>query len=282
MRNILVATDLTGDSENAVIRAIQLSKLSGTTLHVLHVTRSIQVGKPDEAALFHAEIRDRIRGLIGQHAASSDIDYEAHIENGGRVYEKVIEYAREVGADLVVIGRSARPDVLPGSVFLTTGHIITHSPVPVLVVTQPVSGNYGHILLETHLSISPKAVLTPARDFGPDIQLTLLIDSGFECQESAGIVQRLIAALRRRKHEKYMARAATLLKERGLSENRVSLDIVKHDYEAVLLSKLKDDEIDVVGLVRTHQKLRDQDSRINILAELQAASCDMLAKSESL
>lgn len=147
MRNILVATNLTGNSENAVIRAIQLSKLSGATLHVLHVARSIQPpGNPDDTALFQAEIGDRIRDFVGRHAASADIEYEAHIENRGRVYEKVVEYTRKVRADLVVIGRSARSDVLPDSVFLTTGHVITNSPAPVLVVTQPVSGSYRHIL----------------------------------------------------------------------------------------------------------------------------------------
>lgn len=59
----------------------------------------------------------------------------------------------------------------------------------------------------------------------------------------------------------------------------MSLDVIKHDYEAVLLSKLKDKEIDVVGLVRMHHKLRNRGSGIDILADVQAASCDILAKS---
>nr|MBS0020132.1 universal stress protein [Gammaproteobacteria bacterium] len=149
MKSILVGTDLTGNSENAVIRAIQLSKLSGATLHVLHVNRSVEVpGDPDATALARDEMGERVRNFVGQYAGSSEIECEAHIESRGRVYERVIEYVRKVRADLVVIGRSMRPDVLPDAVFLTTGHVITDSPAPVLVVTQPVSGNYRHILLE--------------------------------------------------------------------------------------------------------------------------------------
>jgi hypothetical protein len=164
-------------------------------------------------------------------------------------------------------------------VFLTTGQIIKGSPAPVLVVTQPVSESYRHILLEAHLSVPPEALLTPVRDFGPDIRLTLLINSVSESHESAGVMQRLMARFRRRKCDKYVARAASLLQERGLSGTRMSLDLVKQDYEAVLLSKLKDQEIDVVGLVRIREKLGNRDSGVSILPHLQAASCDILATS---
>lgn len=280
MRTILVATDRTADGENAVFRAIQLSKLSGAKLHVLHVARSSQVPeKSDQTELFDAEVSDQIRRFSGQYVASSDVEYEVHIESRGRVYEKVVEYARKLRADLVVIGRSARPDVLPDSVFLTTGQVITNSPAPVLVVTQPGSGSYRNILLETHLSMGPEEVLTPVRYFGPDIRLTLLINPPFRSQTSAGIVQRLITAFRRRKCDKYMTRAANLLGIRGAPGNRLSLAVVEDDYEAVLRSKLKDKEIDVVGFVRMHRKLGNQDPGSNFLTELQTASCDVLTRS---
>jgi nucleotide-binding universal stress UspA family protein len=279
MKNILVGTDLTGKSENAVIRAIQLSKLSGAKLHVLHVNRRITIpGNPDASALVRAEVGNRVRNYIEQYAGSSDIEYEAHIESRGRVYERVVEYARKLRADVVVIGRSTRPDVLPDSVFLTTGRVITNSPAPVLVVTQPVSGNYRHILLEAQLSISPEAALAPVRDFGPDIRLTLLIDAEGETQNPAGLIQRVITGFRRRKYEKYLARAGRLLRIRGIAEERLSLVVVEHDYETVLLSKLKDEEIDIVGMVQMRRRLGNRDLGRSVLADLQTASCDLLAK----
>jgi hypothetical protein len=88
-----------------------------------------------------------------------------------------------------------------------------------------------------------------------------------------------MARFRRRKCDKYVARAASLLQERGLSGTRMSFDLVKQDYEAVLLSKLKDQEIDVVGLVRIREKLGNRDSGVSILPHLQATSCDILATS---
>lgn len=278
MKNILVGTDLTADGENAILRAIQLSKLSGATLHVLHVNRGIRAPEnPDATARLKAEIGDRIRDFVRQTAGSLGFEYEGHIENLGRVHERIIECAHKVRADLVVIGRSTRLDV-PDSVFLTTGHVITNSPAPVLVVTQPVSGNYRHILLEAPLSISPEAALRPVCDFGPDFRLTLLINAEGESEDSAGIVRRLKTALRRRKYEKYVARIASLLRKRGIAVDRLSRAVVEHDYEVVLLSKLKDKEIDVVGMVQMRRRLSDQDSESNVLVDLQTASCDLLAK----
>jgi len=283
MKNILVATDLTAASKNAVIRAVQLTKLSGATLHVLHVARGTHLpGDPDATALFHVEIGDRIQDFVERHAGSSNIQYKAHIENRGRVHERVNEYTRKVRADLVVIGRSRRPDVLPDSVFLTTGHVITNSPAPVLVVTQPVSGNYQHIFLEAHVSISPEAAVAPVYDFGPDIRLTFLIDAEGEPQDSAGMIQRAITGFRRRKYEKYVARVTSLLRLRGIDEDQLSFAVVEHDYEAMLLSKLKDKEIDIVGMVRMRRKLINSDSGSSILANLQTASCDLLTKSRTL
>ena len=275
MRKILVATDLGRDSENAFIRAIQLSQLSGATLHVLHVAHRLQVpGTTDESALLHDEIGDRIRDFVGLHAGSSSFEFVAHIENHGRVHERIIQYARTVHPDLVVIGRSARPDVLPDSVFLTTGQVLENAPVPVLVVIQPVSGNYRHILLEADLSTSPADVLKLVRAFGAESRLTLLAKSDVETDNS-GLLGRLSARLRRRSKEKFTARVMAPLVG-WHSASAVSVDFVSGDYEGALLSKLRDEEIDLVGLIHMRDKLRHRDSEIHIIAALQTATCDVL------
>jgi nucleotide-binding universal stress UspA family protein len=278
MRSVLVATDLTGDSENAFVRAIQLSKLSDATLHVLHVAHMAHLpGRTEDTALLLAEIRDRIQTLVKQYVTPSDFDCEIHLESRGRVYEVIEHHARTVGADLVVIGRSTRPDVIPGSVLLTTGQVIVNAHCPVLVVSRPVAGNYVHILLEADLSTSPERALTPVRDFGPDIRLTLLSRGRAKPDGSAGVVQRLQASLQHRKCERFATRAADFVQQRGLSADRISIEVVEHNYDAALLSKLNDKEIDVVALRSMHEKLRHPDSASPLLAVLQTASCDVLA-----
>ena len=276
MRNILVATDLTGDSERALIRAIQLSKLSNAPLHVLHVAHRPHL--PGDSARLLAEIQDQVRTLVSQYV-TSDFGYGIHIESRGRVYEAIDQHARKVGADLVVIGRTTRPDVIPSSVLLTTSQVIVNAHCPVLVVSRPVSGNYLHILLDADLSSPPEKILTPVRDFGPDIRLTLMTPA--EPDASTSIVRRLYASLRHRKCERFAARAANFLQQRGLSADRMSIDVVERDYDAALLSKLNDKEFDVVGLRSMHRKLRRPETATRLLAALQAASCDILAMAKA-
>jgi hypothetical protein len=48
-------------------------------------------------------------------------------------------------------------------------------------------------------------------------------------------------------------------------------------YNGALLSKLNDEEVDVVGLRDMHRTLRRPDSASHLLAALQTASCDILA-----
>jgi nucleotide-binding universal stress UspA family protein len=277
MRNILVATDLTRDSERALIRAIQLSKLANARLQVLHVAHWAHLpGRTEDTTRLLAEIRDQVRTLVSQYVAS-DFGYEVHIESRGRVYEAINDHARKVGADLVVIGRTTRPDVIPSSVLLTTSQVIVNAHCPVLVVSRPVSRNYVHILLDTNLSASPEQILTPARDFGPDVRLTLMCGAPAEPDSLIGTVQRLYARLRRRKRERFAARAAKYLQQRGVSADRMSIDVVERDYDAALLSKLNDEEFDVVGLRSMHRKLRRPESATRLLAALQTASCDILA-----
>ena len=230
-----------------------------------------------DPALLHAESRNRIQTFVRQHVTSSDFDCEIHHENRGRVYEAIGHHARELDADLVVIGRSVRPKVIPGSLLLTTGRVIANAYSPVLVVSRPVSGNYVHIVVEADLSSSPERTLTPVRDFGPDIRLTLLSRARAKPDGHASVVQRFQASLHRRRRERFESRAGDLLRQRGLSADRISIEMVAHDYDETLLSKLNDKEIDVVALRSLRQKLRDPDPAIPLLAELQRASCDVLA-----
>jgi nucleotide-binding universal stress UspA family protein len=282
VRNILVATDLTTESESVLIRSIQLSKLSSALLHVLHVTQKAQLPqKTEDSARLLAETRDQVRSRVCQYVISSDFECEVHIESRGRVYEAIVHHAQKVRADLVMIGRTTRPYVVPSSVLLTTSQVIVNAHCPVLVVSQPVSGNYVRILLETNLSTSPEKILTPVRDFGPDIRVTLLRRARAEPDASTSIIRRFYTSLQRRKHERFAARATAFLQQRGLSPDRMSIDVVRGDYDATLLSKLNDKEVDVVGLRSMHQKLRHRDSASHLLAALQAASCDILAMAET-
>ena len=125
--------------------------------------------------------------------------------------------------------------------------------------------------------VPQRGLWTPVRDFGPDIRLTLLSRARAKPDGHASVVQRFQARLHRCRRERFESRAGDLLRQRGLSADRISIEMVAHDYDETLLSKLNDKEIDVVALRSMRQKLRDPDPASPLLAELQRASCDVLA-----
>jgi nucleotide-binding universal stress UspA family protein len=106
VKNILVGADLTANSENAFIRAIQLAQLTGARLHVLHVDRRLQIpGTESETAAHQSQLRDRLRQFVQSRSGPSGIDYDVYLATGGRAYEVVAQRASSTGADLLVVGR---------------------------------------------------------------------------------------------------------------------------------------------------------------------------------
>lgn len=278
MRNILIATDLTGDSEHALSRAIQLSKLSAARLHVLHVAHSAHVpGKPDETTRLMGEIKDRVRSLVTRPTTGSAVDCEVHIESRGRVYDAVCHHARKTHADLIVIGRSVRTRSVPGSVLLTTGQVIAIAHCPVLVVTRPVLGNYRQVFLEARLSHRPEKLLTPVRDFGPDITLRVIAKDSEPSAERSSILGRLQAKWWYRKRDRFRARATRYLNQRGILADRVMIDLIEHDYDAALIRTLNDEDVELVVVNSMHHALRHTRSVNPFLAAMQEASCDILS-----
>jgi nucleotide-binding universal stress UspA family protein len=94
----------------------------------------------------------------------------------GKPYEQITKLAREVGADVIVVGPHGdrpRPSKFLGT---TAERIVRTSPVPVLVATNPPTGIPQHILVPVDdLSITP-TLLAWTRDLASafDADVTLL------------------------------------------------------------------------------------------------------------
>lgn len=150
IKTILVATDFSEHSRRAFEVAYDLAKQSGAKLHVLHVQTenslrtAVKEGLLDDAST-NEEIQTAIQQLTAQRFAQlvsglgdSDVSIEKTSRRGDA--DSVIPaYAKEIGADLVVVGRRGAGliqgvrSALLGSV---TDAIIRKSPCPVMVVRR--------------------------------------------------------------------------------------------------------------------------------------------------
>ena len=139
---LLVATDFSADSDAALERAVDLARTLGAELHVVHVLhRPVEALSPYEIPLppslldeVQAAARRRLEEVTAK-AREAGVEAEGHVRDGSPA-EQIDDLARELGADLIVMGTrglTGLPHVLLGSVAERTVRI---AGCPVLTVKR--------------------------------------------------------------------------------------------------------------------------------------------------
>jgi nucleotide-binding universal stress UspA family protein len=134
-KNILLPTDGSKNSDEAAERAINFAKCYGGRIIIVSV-----VDIPDElyaeAPSLVEELVNKARGYVDRVqavAAGAGVDAEAYVREG-ECYNVIIRLARDVHADLIIMGSHGRTGIkrlLMGSV---AEKVIGHASCPVLVV----------------------------------------------------------------------------------------------------------------------------------------------------
>lgn len=143
---ILVPTDFSDHSLRALPYAVGLAERFRARLKVIHVNEpTLQisdvawVGVDDRAAgEKHMEKARRALEKIVLDQVPNDVPADAEVISGDPV-DALVEYARDCGADLIVMathGRGGLSHVLMGSV---AEHIVRKAPCAVLTLKQPMT-----------------------------------------------------------------------------------------------------------------------------------------------
>jgi nucleotide-binding universal stress UspA family protein len=130
-KSILLAVDESEQSGRAVNAAIELARLSGASIELFHVHESQAVVGKGGGSFVNA--------LLAAHSntlATADVPYT--IKTGhcliGHVAKEIVEEAKALGADTIVIGNHGHAGL--GSVLIgsNTNKVLHLSTLPVLVV----------------------------------------------------------------------------------------------------------------------------------------------------
>jgi len=145
IHKVLVATDFSEASDEALKYAKGLSEAFGASLHVLHVLEDLAAHawttEVYVAALpgVHEEMERQARERLDQSLPAGERDkYRAEVAlRVGSPFVEIVRYAREERIDLIVMGthgRGAIAHMLLGSV---AERVVRKAPCPVLTVRQP-------------------------------------------------------------------------------------------------------------------------------------------------
>ena len=146
-RRILVATDLDDTTRVAIERALALVGPTDTSIIALHVlARTHEEGHwrstlfAEDLARYHQLLereeliaRDRLRAQIADAARGSELAGDVDLlVRSGRPADTIVAVARELGADLIVVGTHGRQ----GNISSVAERVARSAPCPVLIVPR--------------------------------------------------------------------------------------------------------------------------------------------------
>jgi universal stress protein A len=136
-RKLLCVVDLDDDAATIASRALALAQQSGGDVQLLHVFEFVPVEPMGEtlmpAVQIEAELLARAQQRLHALAAEVGIPAAAARVESGSIKGEIIRVARELGADLIVIGSRERHGVSI-LVNFTEDTVLHQSPCDVLAV----------------------------------------------------------------------------------------------------------------------------------------------------
>ncbi len=137
LKNVLIATDGSKHSDNALDEAIKIAKAYKSLLKIVYAVSitdelaahaSDAVNKATEKALVYLN-------ELKNEAARSGVEADIYVREG-RPYRVIIDLANELNSDIIIMGSHGRTGlkrIFMGSV---TARVIGHAPCPVMVVNK--------------------------------------------------------------------------------------------------------------------------------------------------
>lgn len=145
LRQVLVPTDFSECSGVALRYGLALAKRFGSTLHVLHAVPNpfdqpwaaevYAIPQAEFERLARDDAHQRLAALAAEHGLPAD--RLRTVATSGAPFLAILQYAREAGIDLIVMGthgRGAVAHLLIGSV---AENVVRKAPCPVLTVRHP-------------------------------------------------------------------------------------------------------------------------------------------------
>lgn len=149
MTTIVAATDFSTRSQRALRRAGLLARQLGAELTLVHVVDDDQ---PESLVdLERREANNFLNEQIGSVAELQGVRCSAVVATG-EAFDGVLHTAKDVSADLIVMGTHRKQLLRDTFVGTTIERVIRTGPYPVLMVNSEVRHSYGHVLAAVDLS----------------------------------------------------------------------------------------------------------------------------------
>lgn len=164
VKKILFATDHSARSDRALERAVDLARLHGARLTVLHVVDGDLARTALEAATTAAE-EEIASALAGQdHADKVTIDTRVVT---GSAFQQIVDMADGEGCDLVVLGRHRNESCIAAFGGTTMTRVVRVGRLPVLIVVERCQEPYRRVMVGVDFSAAARSTIRAAFALAP-------------------------------------------------------------------------------------------------------------------
>jgi len=211
LSRVLVATDFSEASENALYRAVVMARHYGAKLYLAHVVPSLDFTLDGEGATAPEEAAWRdLRSLenkLVETGALAGILHEGVVRQGEDVWEQLQRIVDRQSVDLIVVGTHGRTGLRKIVLGSVAESIFRHASCPVLTVGPHVANTFPnatvrHVLYPTDLSVesaqaAPYA-LSAAREHGARLTVLHVVEQllGEAVDDREGVMSTLEWRLR--------------------------------------------------------------------------------------
>lgn len=155
LNNILAAIDTSVMGDEVLKRAIALAKEEKAQLTVLHSIDIPMFDKLFGDANGEKAVHDKIAAKMGTLDKDADVEYIITVTRG-KPSDEIVYASERLQSDLIIIGAHGKKSIKDTFFGSTAHHVAQKSHRPVLIIKQPVTGDYSNILALTDLSEASK------------------------------------------------------------------------------------------------------------------------------
>ncbi|WP_321168922.1 universal stress protein [Halorubrum sp. CBA1125] len=142
-QNILVPTDGSRGAELALKEGIGVAKATGATLHLLHVVEAGSLGPDSRSVLKEGELTKKANSIMAEATEKAEAEslnaIESEIEYGSPA-KKIRTYIQENEIDIAILGTHGETEFSRYMMGDISAKIVRTSPIPVMWVREPKSG----------------------------------------------------------------------------------------------------------------------------------------------
>lgn len=145
LHRILVPTDFSKSSGNALTYAAEFARRFDAELHLLHVVQDLALFVPEAVMLippmgppmeqFVSAARETLDRAVHE-LAMPDVSIIAEVAEG-RPFEEIVRFAREKNIDLIVMGTHGHTGLVHLFLGSVAAKVVRRAPCPVLTVRHP-------------------------------------------------------------------------------------------------------------------------------------------------